>query len=100
AGALGGVDGEFAVVAKGVESAAAQEESFVDKFVRGFLSRPRATDLFIQDANDDFHIVFSEAIQAQFLGGCENFAVGAHFGVAVLGGPFGDFGVEAFAILD
>ena len=29
-----------------------------------------------------------------------NFAVGAHFGVAVFGRPFGDLGVEALAILD
>jgi len=42
--------------------------------------------------------VFAEAVEAEAFAGAVDFSIGADLGVAVLGGPFGDIGVEALAI--
>jgi len=55
---------------------------------------------FFPTRHDDLDVVFAEAVEAETLAGAVDFSIGAHLGVAVFGGPFGDVGMEAFAIAD
>ena len=44
--------------------------------------------------------MLAEAIQPERFVRCPDFSISANFGVTMLSGPFGNVGVEAFAILD
>ena len=51
-----------------------------------------------QHPDDDFDIMFAKAVEAKSLVGGVNLPVGAHFGVAVAGGPFSHIGVKTLAV--
>src|SRR5260221_14323933 len=89
--------GNMAVVIEGEQGSVGELQGFIDQQLRRFGG---AAPFLFKDADDDFDVVFAEAVEAEAFAGAVDFSIGADLGVTVFGGPFGDVGVEAFAIAD
>src|SRR5436190_6405384 len=79
---------------------AAKLQSRVDQLLRIVPESRRLPFSGLQHAYNDLDVMLAEAVGPERLVRAINFSIGANFGVAVLGGPFGDIGMKAFAIAD
>ena len=81
----------------------AELQGFIDELLRALVRvgsvRRRRGSCFFQDTRDNLHVMLAKTVEPQRFAGGIDFAIGADFRVAVLGRPFGDVGVKAFAIL-
>src|SRR5215471_17409049 len=110
------MDREVALVVQREKRSVAQFEGFVNELLGsllyqalaisdfGFrisdfnlsLSRLAGSGATAQAAGHDFNVVFAEAIQPQSLVRRVNLSVGSHLGIAMLGCPISNIGMEAF----
>ncbi len=101
-GPLRGMHGEVLVVVEGEERPLSDLERLVDQLLRafpgdvgslgrlGFFSATRG----FQHTDDDLDVMFLEAVEPEGFVRAEEFSIGADLGVAVLGGPGCNFGME------